>query len=61
MEGCFMFQWGGGDCFSDGGALFLSGGAPYGHQFWWEGGLKKIVRWGRGAPSCPSTMGNPEV
>ena len=26
MEGCFTFQWGG--CFSDGGASFLSGGAP---------------------------------
>ena len=28
MEGCFMFQWGGGGagCFLDGGASFLSGG-----------------------------------
>ena len=55
-----MFQWGGG-CFSDGRASFLSAGVPHGHQFWWEGGLKKTVRWGRDAPSCPSTMGNPEV
>ena len=34
MKGCFMFQWGGGGggCFSDGGASFLSrgGGCPMG-------------------------------
>ena len=35
MEGCFTFQLGGGGgCFSDGGASFLSGGVPHGgNQF----------------------------
>ena len=47
MEGCFMFQWGGGGLFLRWGASFLSGG----HQFFLGGGLKKIVRRG-GRPPC---------
>ena len=50
LRGVF-FRW---------GASFLSGGHPIGrHWFWWGGGSKKIVRWGRGFPHAPSTMGNP--
>ena len=33
---------GGGSCFSDGRTSFLRGGAPHEHQFWWDGGLKKL-------------------
>ena len=54
-----MFQLGGG-VFQVGGFIF-KWGAPH-----WEalvlvggGGSKKIVRWGRGFPHAPSTMGNP--
>ena len=44
MEGCFMFQWGGG-CFSDGGCPMGGASALVG-----EGGSRNIVRWG-GVPS----------
>ena len=53
MEGCFMFQWGGGGLFLRWGASFLSGG----HQFW-GGGVEKNCKKG-GAPPMPPTMGNP--
>ena len=44
MEGCFMFQWR--------GFIFKwRGGCPMGgHQFWWWGFSKKIIRWGVGGP-----------
>ena len=52
---------GGGLCFSDGGASFLSGGcAPWGALVLMVGGLKKIVGWGGAPPMLPPTMGNPE-
>ena len=46
MEGCFTFQWG--DCFSDGGAPFLSGGCtPWGGTSVLMGVFsKKIIGWG---------------
>ena len=37
MEGCFMFQWGRLFFRWGGGASFLNGGSPNGHQFCWEG------------------------
>ena len=63
MEGCFMFQQGG--LFFRWQGLHFEGGrrCPMGGHcgFWWGGGggSKKIVRWGRGFPHAPSTMGNP--
>ena len=51
MEGCFMFQWGGGVgvSFSDGRGSFLSGGASV-----LVGGFsKKIIRWGWVPPMSP--------
>ena len=55
---------GGGGCFSDGVALFLSGGGcPMGGIVFdggRGGGSKKIVGWRGASPSCPHpTMGNP--
>ena len=60
MEGCFMFQWGGGGrvFFGWGGASFLSGG----HSMVGTsvlvggGGLKKIVRWGEYPPTLWETL-----
>ena len=55
MEGCFMFQWGGG-VFQMGGASFLSGGcAPWGSSVLMGGVSKKIVGW-EGVPPSPPTM-----
>ena len=49
MEGCFIFQWGGGGggCFQmRGGFIFKWGSTPGGHQFWWKRRFsKKSVRW----------------
>ena len=58
MEGCFMFQLGGG-CFSDWvGFIFKGGGVPLGGTSVLVGGLsKKIIRWE--VPLMPPTMGNP--
>ena len=56
MEGCFMFQWGGGGLFFRWGASFLSGGAPHGMASVLVGEFsKKIVRWrgGEGVPPMP--------
>ena len=43
MEGCFMFQWGGGVLFQMRGTSFLSGwgGTHGGHWFWWGGFREK--------------------
>ena len=38
MEGCVMFQWGGGGLFSRWGASFLSGGCPIGGSIGFDGG-----------------------
>ena len=59
MEGCFIFQWGGG-CFSDGGGdlIFKWGGAPWGGIGFDDGrrGVsKKIVGW-EGVPPMPSPL-----
>ena len=62
MEGCFMFQWGGGGgCFSDGGDLiFKWGGCPMGGiSFDDGGGVRKKLLDGRGCPHALPTMGNP--
>ena len=54
MEGCFMFQWGGGGgrVFFRWGDSFLSwGGVPHGGGIGLgAGGFKKIIRWGGGHP-----------
>ena len=42
------------------GFIFKWRGAPWASVLV-GGGLKKIVRMEKGAPSCPSTMGNPEI
>ena len=49
-----MFQWG--DLFSDGGASFLGGAAPWGGIGFdgRRGFKKKSYEWGEGAPhACP--------
>ena len=62
MEGCFTFQWGG--CFSDGGASFLSGGAPHGGASVLMGGRgvsKKIVGCGGTPPTPPHAPPSPPL
>ena len=60
MEGCFMFQWRGGVCFSDGGGLIFKWGVPMGGiSFGGGGGVgKKPKRRGAPPPMSPN-MGNP--
>ena len=67
MEGCFIFQWGGGGVFQMVGASFLSGGvggATWGASVLLGGGVRKNSKDGGGEhphPRCllPS-MGNSE-
>ena len=56
MEGCFIFQWGGGGVFQMVGASFLSGGvggATWGASVLVGGGVRKNSKDGGGAPSPP--------
>ena len=65
MEGYFMFQWGGRDCFSDGGRTSLLSGVrvPDGEVLVLMGGFKKNCWIGVDMPPMPPlpTMGNHET
>ena len=54
MEGCFMFQWGGGGCFLDGGASFLIGGQSMRGTSVLVGGFEKNPKMGGISP--PDTL-----
>ena len=54
-----MFQWGGGDCFSDGGGfIFKWRGAPWASVLV-GGGFEKNCKMGEGCPLMPLHYGKP--